>query len=178
MNLYIIRHGQTSANVEERINNYDETLTETGIMQANLAKEKIKDIPLDLIICSPLTRTKQTMEIININNIPVEYDDRIKEIDGGKFTGQKIPPELHPNIWFQYYHKPIEDAEPAKRLFNRSIDFIREISEKYQGKNILVVTHGGVIRCIMSYFERDTSGDLSGPIVNNCEIIAYKITRS
>ena len=89
MDLYIVRHGQTDGNVNKIMDGVrDIDLNENGIEQAKVTRDNLKDIKFDLVICSPLSRTKHTMEIININNYPVIFDDRIKERDCGEFTGK------------------------------------------------------------------------------------------
>lgn len=91
MNLYITRHGQTDGNLYRIMDGVrDIELNKEGIKQANITKEMLKDVKFDLIICSPLIRTKHTMEIININNVPVIYDERIIESDCGEFTGKSF----------------------------------------------------------------------------------------
>ena len=68
MKVYIIRHGQVPHNALKQYNTTDEDLTVLGIKQAEELRDKIKDMKLDIIICSPLNRAKHTAEIININN--------------------------------------------------------------------------------------------------------------
>ena len=61
MKIYIVRHGQTKCNVENKYNcRLDEDINEMGIEQAKQAREKVKKINIDLIICSPMKRTKHT----------------------------------------------------------------------------------------------------------------------
>ena len=65
MKIYVIRHGQTNWNVEEIIQGKkDIELNEVGIRQAYEVKEKLNMLNIDLIMCSPLKRTKKTAEII------------------------------------------------------------------------------------------------------------------
>lgn len=89
MKLYIIRHGQTDWNIQGKIQGQTDTvLNETGIKQAQIAKENLANTEFDLVICSPLKRAKQTAEIIlKERNIPVIFDDRLKETYFGKLEG-------------------------------------------------------------------------------------------
>ena len=83
MKLYVIRHGNTDSNKSDiYIYNgklVNEDINNIGIKQAQEASKKIKNLNLDLIICSPLLRTRHTCDIINSNKIKVIYDDRIEE---------------------------------------------------------------------------------------------------
>ena len=76
MNLYVVRHGQTEWNVLKKMQgSADIPLNKTGIEQAYKMQEKLDCIDIDLIICSPLNRAKQTAEIINQNKrLPIIYD--------------------------------------------------------------------------------------------------------
>lgn len=66
MKIYVLRHGQTSWNVDRKIQGkQDIELNEVGIKQAYSAKGKFNKLNIDLIMCSPLKRTKQTADIIN-----------------------------------------------------------------------------------------------------------------
>ena len=178
MKLYVIRHGLTKCNVEKKYNGrYDEDIIEEGINQAIKASQIVKDLNIDLIICSPMKRTKHTMELVNVNNIDVIYDDRLMERDNGKLTLTKID-EYYNNEYYNYYStKPVEGLETLPQLFTRVHSFLDEIKIKYSDKNILLVTHGAVARAIQFYFEKMPK---DGMLLNvsgqkNCEIKEYEM---
>ena len=103
MKIYVLRHGQTDCNKNNKYNcRLDEDINEIGIKQAELAKEKVKKLNIDLIICSPMIRTKHTCQIINSNNIPVIYDDRLMERIGGVLTNTTID-EYYFKEYYNYY---------------------------------------------------------------------------
>lgn len=59
MNLYVIRHGEVDLNVKKLLNGRNDSfLTENGIKQAKRASKEIKNTDIELVICSPLKRTK------------------------------------------------------------------------------------------------------------------------
>lgn len=154
MKLYVLRHGQTNLNKEKRYNcRYDESINETGIEQAKEAGEELKNLDIDLIICSPLKRAKQTMSLANVNNVPVIYDDRLIERDGGILTTTPIDDFYYTEYYNYYSTKYVEGLETLPELFERVHSFLDETIEKYKDKNILLVTHGSVIRSIQFYFE-------------------------
>ena len=64
--LYFIRHGQTDWNLERKIQGCtDIPLNEKGVLDAEAAAEKVAEIKWDRIISSPLSRARQTAEILN-----------------------------------------------------------------------------------------------------------------
>ena len=93
MNIYIIRHGQTHANVERRVQGWlDVPLNENGFDLALKTGRAIKDIKFDAVFSSPLIRAYQTAECIlkeNANPVPkIVTDGRIKEMYFGDWEGQ------------------------------------------------------------------------------------------
>ena len=108
MKLYVVRHGRTNCNDEGKYNGkLDEDINETGIKQAEEARKKVEKLDIDLIICSPLLRTKHTCNIINANNIPIIYDKRLEERDCGKLTNEKLGEFYYTDYWNYYSNKKI-----------------------------------------------------------------------
>lgn len=178
MKLYVIRHGQTNCNKEHKYNcRYDEDINEIGIEQAKEASNQVEKLDIDLIICSPLKRTRHTNEIININNVPTIYDDRLMEREGGKLTNTLIDDYYFKEYYNYYSTNIVEGLETLPELFNRVHSFLDDIKNKYTNKNILLVTHGAIARTIQFYFEKMPS---DGMLLNisgqkNCEIKEYEL---
>ncbi len=86
----LLRHGQTALSTERRFAGLsDIELTETGVRQAKLAGERLAARGgVDVIVASPLRRTRQTAEeVAAANSAPVEYDDDLRETDFGDWEG-------------------------------------------------------------------------------------------
>lgn len=82
MKIYVARHGQVSLNKENRVcGRTDIPLTDVGMEQAVSLGESAKDLHIDLIISSPMIRTKMTADTVSkiCGNIPVITDERIIE---------------------------------------------------------------------------------------------------
>lgn len=177
MKLYIVRHGQTDGNVNRIMDGIrDIDLNDNGIEQAKITRDDLSKVKFDLVICSPLTRTKHTMEIININKNPVIFDDRVKERDCGEFTGRPFD-SLDRDLYWNYYDKNVyEKAESLEHLFNRVYSFLDEIKEKYKDKTILLVTHEGITKVINCYFNGiPEDGNLQTLGLKNCEVKEYNL---
>lgn len=178
MNLYLTRHGQTDWNVQKKVmGKCDEPLNEKGKEQAIETRDKLKDIDIDLIICSPLLRARQTAEIINLNrNIPIIYDNRIIERDFGEFEGKEQKDFDFYGYWNYYKNDKYQEAENIQEFFNRIYSFLDDITEKYKDKNVLIVAHGGVSIPISCYFSNTIpEGSLveTGLVLKNCQIVSY-----
>lgn len=175
----VIRHGQTNWNLEEKVmGRCNEPLNEKGIEQAYITKEKLKDYDIDLIICSPLERAKQTAQVINQDrNINIIFDDRIIERDFGEFEGLHYDEYDNLNLWDYYKNIQYEKAECMKEFFDRVYSFCEDIKVKYTNLNILIVTHGGVSVALNCYYNNNIpSGSLSniGLFLKNCEVANYE----
>ncbi len=177
MKLYITRHGQTDGNLYKIMDGIrDIDLNEKGKEQAKITRDNLKNKKIDLIICSPLSRTRHTMEIINVNNIPVIYDSRIMERDCGEFTGK--PFDSVDRDWYWNYNNKAtyEKAESIEVFFKRVYDFLDEIKIKYKDFAVLLVTHQGVSKAINCYFNGiPKDGNLQTLGIDNCEVKEYKL---
>ena len=171
-----MRHGETIENANNcLVGRINSSLTEKGIEQAKKVGNYFKDKKIDLIISSPLDRCKQTASIIS-NQIPIIYSDSLLGRDHGEFTGKPKNSINFDEYW--NYKKDIqyEKAESVKALYNRVAKLIEEIKEKYNGKNIIIVTHSGIMRVLYYYFNGiPEDGILSEITIRNCEIFEYDI---
>lgn len=172
MELYIVRHGQTDINIENRINGLNESeLNQKGIEQAEDARNEMENIDYDLMICSPLIRTKQTAELINAKNKEIIFDRRIVERDAGEFTEKSID-LIDPDDWWNLNHKEdYHDAEKIEDMIKRVYEFLDEIKETHKDRNIILVTHGGTSKIIQSYFcGMPEDGNFEKYKHENCEV--------
>lgn len=152
MKLYVIRHGEVDVNAKGLLNGRNDiNINENGINQAIQAQHFLKDIHFDFIICSPLKRTVETAQIINVNHIPIIYDNRILERDTKKMMYHSVK-DVNLNYFYNLKDNIIyEDCEGFKSILTRIADFIEDIKKEYKGKTILVVTHGDVCKAIYCY---------------------------
>lgn len=180
MKIYFMRHGQTDWNVKKRIQGTtDIELNSEGIKQAEQAREKLKDIQIDIILSSPLKRAKKTAEIVNKDRkLKIIYDDKLKERCFGIYEGHVITnAEIFESEVLFDTNKNIErdNIEPINTLYKRIENKLDEIKEKYKGKNVLVVTHGGVLRVVNAYFKGiPEDGVIVSANIKNCEIFEYE----
>lgn len=177
MNIYVIRHGRTNNNDLGVFNGRtDEDINDIGIKQAEKARDEIRKIDIDLIICSPMKRTKHTAKIINLNNIPIIYDNRLIERDTGEITLKPYQMIDREEYW-NYYSTKYKNVESVPNLLKRVSSCIEEICKKYKDKNILIVTHNGVSRAIYAYFNGLPEDGKILKIGNqkNCEIRKYNV---
>lgn len=171
MNLYLVRHGETQANVNHLfngINNKD--LTDYGINQAQSLINEIKNLNINLIFSSPLKRAMHTANILNINNLNIIIEKRLIERDYGNFTLKPITLIPDKSQLYDLYENKINEIESYKSIYDRVSSFIEELKENYCDKNILIVTHGDIIIAFQEYLQQR---NINQP--RACMLIHYKL---
>lgn len=174
MKIYIVRDGQVPHNALKQYNTTDEDLTVLGIKQAEELRDKIKDMKLDIIICSPLNRAKHTAEIININNNKIIYDDRIRERSCGDLSGKPLEVTNREEYWNYYATIQYGTSENIKYFFKRVFEFLDELKTKNY-KSVLIVAHSGVSKAFSAYFEGIKDGKFLNRGLKNCEMKGYEL---
>ena len=174
--IYIVRHGQTDWNYENKLLSLtDIPLNHVGVEQCRDAEKLVKNLNYDIVFCSPLLRTRQTMEIVNSKKKEEKIDKRLIERDARSLEGIDVSNIDYKAFW-TVGKDDIFDSEKIEELRNRVYEFLDEIKNKYKDKNILIVTHNGVCRIISTYFKGiPKNGDLSKSGQNNAEIRIYEL---
>ena len=125
MKLYVIRHGQTNWNLKGIIQGQkDIELNDKGINEARKAKAEFNSLKIDLIMCSPLKRAKETAKILNTDkNINIIYKSELIERGLGDFEGESCITE-EDDIYNYHMNKTIRNIEPVVDLCNRVNELI------------------------------------------------------
>lgn len=160
--LLITRHGQTKWNLEKRFQgSMDSSLTELGIKQAELLRDRLANERFDKIYSSHLQRAYRTAEIIKGNrNMEIIKDEGLAEMRLGNWEGLKHDDviERYSKEYDLFWNKPhlFEPTfgEGYDDLKERVVSSLKRIINDNDEKNILIVTHTVVIKQIMAYFEK------------------------
>lgn len=146
----LIRHGQTDYNKKNVYQGFlDIPLNETGLSQAKLLAEYLKDYPIDVFIASPLKRTYVTAETVaKAQGKTIAYtDDRLKEINYGDWAG-KPQAELkaeYPDMYKDWKERPwlvnFPNGENIRDMQYRGRAALEDAVAKYPGKTILIGAH-------------------------------------
>ncbi|WP_294976513.1 histidine phosphatase family protein [uncultured Leuconostoc sp.] len=195
INLFFVRHGETYFNKFHKIQGWsDSLLTEKGQLQAiHTGKWIDGNVKLDRVYSSDLGRTKTTTQLILLENknresLSIIYSSQLREVFFGSFEGDKlnqlvdlfdiIIPVENDSELASYVdedemmnqvkkYDPIHDAEDAAEFWHRVKKGLADIwADSDDGDNILVVTHGALIRKLASriencYHENPDNGSIS-----------------
>ena len=160
--IYYVRHGQTDYNAARRIQGIlDVPINATGRLQARrnggLLNEIIGDKARFDFVASPLSRARQTMEIVRHEmGLPREdyrTDDRLKEIRFGVWGGltmQEIA-ERYPKNYARRQVDPWNEAPPEGQCYREFYDQVMGWLAEVTSDTILVA-HGGTGRCLSGHF--------------------------
>jgi len=181
---YIVRHGQTEWNAQSRIQGQkDSPLTDEGINQAEQLAKKLKEIDFADIYASDLLRAKRTAEIIALEKKSIiKTSQLLREICFGKIEGKK----------YQQFRKELRDVLEAREKMEKEVRFktpldkgvetdeqavrrlllfLRQTALVYLGENILIVSHGGIIRSLLIYLAYGDYKSLPHGVVGNSSYI-------
>ncbi|MBU1146592.1 class I tRNA ligase family protein, partial [Patescibacteria group bacterium] len=156
--ILFMRHGESRSNFLNQLNsdvsNQTNGLTENGKKAVHEVIEGIKNKNFDAIFCSDFKRTKETAAIINeYFHLPIIEDKRLCEVGVGEFEGgpdMELDNFRKNNLeaWQDGNPKGIESFESFK---SRVFEFLEEVTKKYAGKKVLVITHGDVCRMVQGF---------------------------
>ena len=178
--LYIIRHGKTDWNQKYKLQGRtDIPLNEEGIEMARQACERYKDVHFDVCYCSPLTRARQTAELLlEGRDVPVIYDDRLLEMGFGIYEGTEYvydKPDCPVRELFFHpeKYKAEGGAESLQDLFARTGSFLEEVAYPMvkEGRDVLIVGHGAMNSSIICQVNHRTMAELWEVGIENCKLI-------
>jgi len=149
-----VRHGETVANISKILQGHlNSELTGNGIAQAKATAAYLADKKIDVMFTSDLKRAKDTAELIHagLKSSPeLIVTESLREWRCGSAEGRKWQdviresPELLDAFTRERDNIRFPGGETRMEFQKRIDDFLSEVLERYRGKHILMVSHGGV----------------------------------
>lgn len=155
--IYLVRHGQTAWNKEEIFRGRrDVPLDETGLKQAELAGEYFKELKIDAIYSSPLSRAWQTAErIAKFHRLRIQPLEGIIDMSFGQWEGhphQEIR-EMDQETYRQWREEPhqvrLPGGETLDEVRSRAMAALEEVVRLNSGKTIVLVSHRVVNKVLL-----------------------------
>ena len=161
----LMRHGPTDWNLEKRIQGQTQTdLSDDGRKLCRQWAEKLRNYmegwagfgPMNRIVCSDLHRAGQTAEILVRHlELPVSSMGGLGEQDWGEWTGRRIR-DLRSSCGDEVRRQEARGwdfrppgGESRMEVWNRASGALRSLAAFRPGEHILVVTHKGVLKCLL-----------------------------
>lgn len=155
--IYLVRHGETEWNASMRYQGHaDVPLSDKGRRQAQLLGKRLAEEKFSSFYASDLKRAYETAEIIShFHGLAVETLPELRELNFGLWEGlsAKEIKESFPEVLKQWWEKPlltrIPGGETLSEMVHRTVTAVKKIVERHSGDNVVIVSHGGVIRSIV-----------------------------
>ena len=157
--IIFLRHAQAENNTKRILAGRIEgvPLTKVGIEQAGRIAKYLKPLNISAIYSSPIERASHTAEIVAKNNsLDYELDDRITEIEMGRFTRMNYDDMFakYGNIFLKFYENDPVIAEHEVETFlevqRRILDMVTHVVKKHKNENVILVTHMDPIKSMLS----------------------------
>jgi broad specificity phosphatase PhoE len=178
--LVLVRHGETIANHEQRwYGALDAPLTERGKLQVQAtgvhfgARQTEK--PADLIYVSPLSRARNTAAAIaDALGIEPIVEDGLREFSIGDWEGRTYRDLIdNERLWQRWAQDPTfapPNGESPVSFGKRVTETVQQITAQNSGKRLVIVTHGGVIGCLLDLWIGERTGDWVRWDPHNCAV--------
>lgn len=158
MRLWLVRHGETEANVAGLYSGHAPTpLTERGIAQAQSLSGLLHNVPFDNVLCSELERAHHTTQLIlGDREIPVRIMPELNEMFFGDWEmrhHRDLAREDAENyaIWCNDWQNATPTNGEGFQAFSQRVErFIAQLADYKDSQNLLVVSHQGVLSVLVA----------------------------
>ena len=181
--IIFLRHGQAENNTTRVLagRRPGVPLTLTGLEQSEKIAKFLKPFNISTIYSSPIERAKKTAEIVSEHNsLEIKTDERLIELDMGKFTGMPYDEifEKHGNVFLKFYEGDLEIAhngvETFVQLKKRILDMVDFVIREHNDENVLLVTHMDPIKALISTIMGLKANSLFELIIENASLTIFK----
>ncbi|AVQ90257.1 adenosylcobalamin/alpha-ribazole phosphatase [Citrobacter freundii] len=158
MRLWLVRHGETEANVAGLYSGHAPTpLTERGIAQAQTLSTLLRDVHVDNVLCSELERARHTTQLIlGDREIPVRNMPELNEMFFGDWEmrhHRDLAREDAENyaVWCNDWQNATPTNGEGFQAFSLRVErFIAQLDNYKMCQNLLVVSHQGVLSVLLA----------------------------
>jgi len=131
-------------------------MTERGRAEIASQAERLAREKIAAIYASPLQRTRETAEIVSARlSLPIEFRDDLLELDFGEWTGATFDAIRADPRWQAWSTQrslaAIPGGESMRAVQQRIAAAMLELNERHLHENIVLVSHGDVIRCALLF---------------------------
>ena len=185
MKIHLVRHAETIWHADDKYSGKAEiSLTANGIKQSFHLADWAKAQNIEAIYTSGLSRAIMTAQpsarILNL--VPI-IDSNLDEVDYGKIEGLTKTEfkNRFPDVWHEFQVSPADtlfpSGESGSDALDRAFNFILDLLQNKDISEVLLVSHGTLIRLILTYLlDQDLNKYRSlFPVVNNIGITTFTL---
>lgn len=151
MTITLVRHGEVIEEYRGKYNGHiDIPLSQNGIENAKELGKKLQCEAYDRVYCSDLLRAKHTLEAFSLHVEPI-FTSTLREKSWGRHEGKSFDEIQKEGIEYESFEQWVKalDGENIERYKERIKEYFYETIFKSTDKNILIVTHSGVIKTLL-----------------------------
>jgi len=167
LDLFLVRHGVTDWNKEKRyLGHTDRGVLKSELIQLENLKKTLRNYSFDQVYSSDLRRCQETVAYLNLSG-QMTHDARVREMNFGDWEGKtynELQADSTYRDWLDNWEDhPIPNGECGAAFKARIDSFVQDLLEHANNESIkeqkkfLIMTHGGVIRYLVSKFVPSTS---------------------
>jgi broad specificity phosphatase PhoE len=152
LKITLVRHSEVIKEYQGKYNGHiDISLSEKGKEDAKELAEKLQNIKFDKIYCSDLLRAKETLQAFYFTLKPT-YTKDLREKSWGRYEGKSFDEIQAEGIEYKNFEQWISalDGEDFFTYKQRVQEYFYETIFKEDAQHILVVTHSGLIKTLLS----------------------------
>jgi probable phosphoglycerate mutase len=182
--VYLVRHGETPLTPFRKFSGdgpINPALTPKGLLEADLVAHEIAKIQPDVLISSPLQRTRQTADLVaKATGLPVNVDPIWIECSFGVWDGMSIDEvrEAYPTEyakWLSSTSFAPPEGESYESAMARAVQGLLGLVDDYPGKKVCVITHNGIIKTALAAAMKVDSTAIFNIDVSPCSISSISI---
>lgn len=181
--LTLVRHGETSANVDGVWHgSIDTELTERGRVQASRVAQHLtaREPRPAALYSSPLQRARHTAEAIgNALGLTTQLRPEIAECDLGEWEGMSYRELVGTHKLFQRMSRDPDfqpgGGESPRQVATRTASALRSIAAAHSGESVIVVAHGGALTLGLGLLLDDDPGTWRR-IMDNCAVTELQLS--
>ena len=156
--MYLLRHGETNFNKEGRCQgqSQDSKLTQTGKQQILDCIPFLSSVSFQVIDCSDLVRALESRDLLleSLSFSESKTSPELRERQQGELEGM-----LYQSSEWRKYQKLLKEGADLKNFFKNPPESTKEFEARiikhilpyFSYENVLIITHGGVIRNLLSF---------------------------
>ncbi|KAJ3168720.1 hypothetical protein HDU87_000965 [Geranomyces variabilis] len=153
--LFLCRHGQTAANATGVLqgSGIDQSLNDEGVAQAERLRDRLADVPCDLIISSKLKRARETAQFVyqKHSDAPFLEIGELAEISWGEWEGTHHAGLRE--LWASWeagdFTAKVPGGESPLEVEKRAVDALYQLMERPES-NMIIIVHGRLLRVMMA----------------------------
>ena len=157
-------------------------LDANGIQQIQKIAPLVATLELDGIYTSPLRRAVQTARLAaEETNLPIRKSEGLNEIAFGDWTGRHFDDLIDEALYRRFIKSPAKTLLPGGETISdvqrRGLSVINEAAQKVPAGRFLFVSHGDVIRAILSHYMKLPLNEYRRLRVDNGSLSALQTDR-